>query len=65
MITKKELIKEKEEIEKQIQEIENKEKMNDFEEFECDGKKFKIYKWACTPFGDLILNLPKNERLAI
>jgi hypothetical protein len=39
-------------------------KMNQFQEFESEGKTFKIYTWENKPFGDLILNLPENERLA-
>ena len=64
MKTKNELIAEKEEIEKQIQKIENQEKMKDFVEFESEGKKFKIYKWEDKPFGELIKNLPENEKLS-
>jgi hypothetical protein len=64
MKTKEELIKEKEKIELQIKEIENQEKLNDFTKFKFEGKTFKIYKWENKPFGELIRNLPKNERLA-
>jgi hypothetical protein len=64
MKDKKQLIKEKEEIELQIKEIEKQEQLNDFQSFKFNGKIFKIYKWENKPFGELINNLPKNERLA-
>ena len=64
MKTKEKLIKEKEEIEKQLKELEEKEKLKDFKEIRFKNKIFKIYKWENKPHGDLINNLPKNERLA-
>ena len=62
MKTIKELIKEKEKIEKQILELETKEE--DYNEVKHKGKTFRIYKWEDKPFKDLLNNLPKGFRLA-
>ena len=64
MKTKKELIKEKEKIEKQILELETKEEEEDYNEVKHKGKTFRIYKWENKPFKDLLSNLPKGFRLA-
>jgi len=63
MKTKKQLIKEKEKIEKQILELESAEKQNDFKEIKFKNKTFRIYKWD-KPVGDFLKNLPKGFRLA-
>ncbi|HEY0090096.1 MAG TPA: hypothetical protein VGB37_14715 [Candidatus Lokiarchaeia archaeon] len=44
--------------------MKTKKELNNFEEFEFENKHFKIYTWENKKFGDLILNLPENERLA-
>ena len=62
MKIKEQLIKQKEEIEKQIKELEEKEKLKEFEEIKFKNKIFRIYKWEKKPFKDFVY--PKGFRLS-
>ena len=52
-MNKEQLIKQREEIDKKIRELENAEN-KEFEEITFKGKKFRIYKWENKPYNEII-----------
>ena len=64
MNNEKQLKQEIENKQNELKELEQVEPSKVFQEFTFEGKRFKIYKWENIQYGDLINNLPKNERLA-
>ena len=61
MKTKTQLIKEKEKIELQIKELEQKEEQEEFQLINYKNKEFRIYKWENKPVRDFVY--PKGFKL--